>query len=231
MSSEHNLVIECVSSPVRMCRRAQLHDHARDPARSRAAAHGGARCRSPAHPRPRGGRRAVDDGRLHALRVEAGAAGAALPARLPAASRIGSTASPRTADGKPGAAGVRHGLPRVRARNEALYGLMFERAAPDFIPSDASRMAGLTTFEMLAQPRRRVAARLHRPSSRRTPHLGDDARPASPSSSCTGAGAAPSSRHLQGDPEQNFATRHPLSPRSASRPLGRLQPQHRQETP
>jgi AcrR family transcriptional regulator len=34
--------------------------------------------------------------------------------------------------------------------NEALYGLMFERAAPDFVPSDASRMAGLATFEMLA---------------------------------------------------------------------------------
>src|SRR3954471_13918842 len=33
---------------------------------------------------------------------------------------------------------------------EALYGLMFERAAPDFVPSDASRMAALTTFEMLA---------------------------------------------------------------------------------
>src|SRR3954464_6428919 len=34
--------------------------------------------------------------------------------------------------------------------NEALYGLMFERAAPDFVPSDARRTAGLTTFEMLA---------------------------------------------------------------------------------
>src|SRR6187200_1360413 len=34
--------------------------------------------------------------------------------------------------------------------NEALYGLMFERATPDFIPSDASRLAGLATFEMLA---------------------------------------------------------------------------------
>jgi AcrR family transcriptional regulator len=34
---------------------------------------------------------------------------------------------------------------------EALYGLMFERATPDFVPSDASRLAGLTTFEMLAQ--------------------------------------------------------------------------------
>ncbi len=34
--------------------------------------------------------------------------------------------------------------------NEALYGLMFERATPDFIPSDESRLAGLSTFEMLA---------------------------------------------------------------------------------
>jgi AcrR family transcriptional regulator len=33
--------------------------------------------------------------------------------------------------------------------NEALYGLMFERATPDFVPSDASRLAGLATFEML----------------------------------------------------------------------------------
>src|SRR5215212_9760610 len=34
--------------------------------------------------------------------------------------------------------------------HEALYGLMFERAAPDFVPSDASRLAGLSTFQMLA---------------------------------------------------------------------------------
>jgi AcrR family transcriptional regulator len=34
--------------------------------------------------------------------------------------------------------------------NQALYGLMFERATPDFVPSDASRRAGLSTFEMLA---------------------------------------------------------------------------------
>jgi len=39
--------------------------------------------------------------------------------------------------------------------NEALYGLMFERATPDFVPSDASRLAGLSTFEMLTA---RVAA-------------------------------------------------------------------------
>jgi AcrR family transcriptional regulator len=35
--------------------------------------------------------------------------------------------------------------------NEALYGLMFERGTPDFVPSDESRMAGLATFEMLAE--------------------------------------------------------------------------------
>src|SRR3954465_5621536 len=34
--------------------------------------------------------------------------------------------------------------------NDALYGLMFERATPDFVPSDASRLAGLATFQMLA---------------------------------------------------------------------------------
>src|SRR3954467_3623732 len=34
--------------------------------------------------------------------------------------------------------------------NEALYGLMFERATPDFVPSDASRLAGLSTFQLLA---------------------------------------------------------------------------------
>src|SRR3954463_16050967 len=34
--------------------------------------------------------------------------------------------------------------------NDALYGLMFERAPPDFVPPDVSRLAGLSTFEMLA---------------------------------------------------------------------------------
>src|SRR6476619_6244454 len=38
--------------------------------------------------------------------------------------------------------------------NEALYGLMFERGTPDFIPSDDSRMAGLETFQKLV---RRIA--------------------------------------------------------------------------
>jgi hypothetical protein len=38
---------------------------------------------------------------------------------------------------------------------------MFERATPDFVPSDASRLAGLATFQMLAN-RVAMAPRLHR---------------------------------------------------------------------
>ena len=88
--------------------------------------------------------------------------------------------------------------------NEALYGLMFERAAPDFIPSDASRMAGLGTFEMLAQ---RVAK--WRP---------DFANPAADAHLiwATMHGlvtielmhrrwGGPLVAHLQGDPDQNYA--------------------------
>ena len=87
--------------------------------------------------------------------------------------------------------------------NEALYGLMFERGTPDFIPSDASRLAGLTTFEMLAA---RIA----------------DWRPGStdPATDAHLVWAAmhglvsielmhrrwggPLVAHLEGDPEQNF---------------------------
>ena len=89
--------------------------------------------------------------------------------------------------------------------NEALYGLMFERGTPDFVPSDASRLAALSTFEMLAA---RVA----------------DWRP---DSTEPGAEAhlvwatmhglvsielmhrrwgGPLVAHLQGDPERNYAT-------------------------
>ena len=88
--------------------------------------------------------------------------------------------------------------------NEALYGLMFERAAPDFVPSDASRMAGLATFEMLA---RRVAE--WRP---------DFANPAADAHLiwATMHGlvtielmhrrwGGPLVAHLRGDPEQNYA--------------------------
>jgi AcrR family transcriptional regulator len=89
--------------------------------------------------------------------------------------------------------------------NEALYGLMFERGTPDFIPSDDSRMAGLKTFEMLAQ----------RISDWR-PDLADPA-PQAHLVWATMHGlvsielmhrrwGGPLVAHLQGDPEQNFAT-------------------------
>jgi AcrR family transcriptional regulator len=89
--------------------------------------------------------------------------------------------------------------------NEALYGLMFERAAPDFVPSDASRLAGLATFEMLAT---RVAE--WRP---------DFIDPAADAHLVWAAmhglvtielmhrrWGGPLVAHLQGDPEQNYAT-------------------------
>jgi AcrR family transcriptional regulator len=89
--------------------------------------------------------------------------------------------------------------------NEALYGLMFERATPDFIPSDASRLAALATFEMLTS---RVAG--WRP---------DVTDPASHAHLiwATMHGlvsielmhrrwGGPLVAHLQGEPEQNYAT-------------------------
>jgi AcrR family transcriptional regulator len=89
--------------------------------------------------------------------------------------------------------------------NEALYGLMFERATPDFVPSDASRLAGLSTFEMLAS---RVA--------RWRPNL-TDAAPDAHLLWATMHGlvtielmhrrwGGPLVAHLQGDPEQHYAT-------------------------
>ena len=89
--------------------------------------------------------------------------------------------------------------------NEALYGLMFERATPDFVPSDASRRAGLSTFEMLAT---RVAE--WRP---------DFADPAADAhliwatmhglvtiELMHGRWGGPLVAHLRGDPEGNYAT-------------------------
>ncbi len=89
--------------------------------------------------------------------------------------------------------------------NEALYGLMFERAAPDFVPSDTSRLAGLSTFQMLAT---RVAdwqpdvtdpaaeahllwATMHGLVSIELTHK---------------RWGGPLVAHLQGDPERNYAT-------------------------
>src|SRR4051794_8937503 len=89
--------------------------------------------------------------------------------------------------------------------NEALYGLMFERGTPDFVPSDASRQAGLTTFEMLTS---RVAA-----------WQPDSTDPAADAHLIWGTmhglvsielthrrWGGPIVAHLQGDPEQTFAT-------------------------
>src|SRR4029078_6137626 len=89
--------------------------------------------------------------------------------------------------------------------NEALYGLMFERATPDFVPSDTSRLAALTTFEMLAT---RVADwRPNRTNPAADAHL----------LWATMHGlvtielmhrrwGGPLVEHLQGEPEENYAT-------------------------
>src|SRR3954466_16026945 len=60
-------------------------------------------------------------------------------------------AVPSLGDGRQELGGLAPAYREFALGNEALYGLMFERATPDFIPSDASRMAGLTTFELLAE--------------------------------------------------------------------------------
>jgi AcrR family transcriptional regulator len=89
--------------------------------------------------------------------------------------------------------------------NEALYGLMFERATPDFIPSDASRLAGLSTFEMLAA---RVAE--WRPESTdpaADAHLVWAAMHGLVSIELMHRRwGGPLVAHLEGDPEQNFAS-------------------------
>jgi AcrR family transcriptional regulator len=89
--------------------------------------------------------------------------------------------------------------------NEALYGLMFERATPDFVPSDTSRLAGLSTFQMLAN---RVADL--RPDSTdpaADAHLVWATMHGLVSIELTHRRwGGPLVAHLQGDPEQNFAT-------------------------
>jgi hypothetical protein len=81
---------------------------------------------------------------------------------------------------------------------------MFERATPDFIPSDASRLAGLATFEMLAA---RVAG--WRPDSTDPPtdaHLAWAAMHGLVSIELMHRRwGGPLVAHLEGDPEQNFA--------------------------
>jgi AcrR family transcriptional regulator len=89
--------------------------------------------------------------------------------------------------------------------NEALYGLMFERASPDFVPSDTSRLAALSTFEMLAT---RVAEwRLDLTDPAAAAHLLWATMHGLVSIELTHRRwGGPLVAHLQGDPEQNYAT-------------------------
>src|SRR4051794_10126267 len=94
---------------------------------------------------------------------------------------------------------------RFALENEALYGLMFERAAPDFVPSDASRMAGLTTFEILAA---RIADwRPDLTDSAAAAHLVWAAMHGLVSIELMHRRwGGPLVAHLQGDAEQNYST-------------------------
>jgi AcrR family transcriptional regulator len=87
--------------------------------------------------------------------------------------------------------------------NEALYGLMFERATPDFVPSDDSRMAGLATFEMLVK---RIAGwRTDLADPAPDAHLVWAAMHGLVSIELMHRRwGGPLVAHLQGDPEQNY---------------------------
>ena len=89
--------------------------------------------------------------------------------------------------------------------NEALYGLMFERATPDFVPSEASRRAGLLTFEMLAT---RVAEwRPDRTDPAADAHLIWAAMHGLVTIELMHERwGGPLVEHLRGDPEGNYAT-------------------------
>jgi len=88
--------------------------------------------------------------------------------------------------------------------NEALYGLMFERGTPDFVPSDHSRMAGLATFEMLAERIAGWQPGLADPAP--TAHLVWATMHGLVSIELTHRRwGGPLVAHLQGDPAQNYA--------------------------
>src|SRR3954454_7800392 len=89
--------------------------------------------------------------------------------------------------------------------NEALYGLMFERGTPDFVPSDDSRMAGLETFQMLVRRIAEWQPKLPDPAS--DAHLVWAAMHGLVSIELMHERwGGPLVAHLQGDPEQNYAT-------------------------
>lgn len=89
--------------------------------------------------------------------------------------------------------------------DEALYGLMFERATPDFVPSDSSRLAGLATFEMLASRVADWRPGLADPAA--AAHLVWAAMHGLVSIELTHRRwGGPLVAHLRGDPEQSFKT-------------------------
>src|SRR4051794_5138439 len=89
--------------------------------------------------------------------------------------------------------------------NEALYGLMFERGTPDFVPSDDSRMAGLETFEMLVGRIAEWQPKLPDPASKA--HLVWGAMHGLVSIELMHERwGGPLVAHLQGDPQQSYAT-------------------------
>jgi AcrR family transcriptional regulator len=184
--------------------RAHCIDHAGDACRRCAAPIGGARTRGSARPRPGGGCRAVDDGVYTHFGSKQGLLEELY---LYGFRRLEERLSSVPSDGQGRQELLAFAL-AYRAfalDNDALYGLMFERATPDFVPSDASRLAALSTFEMLAT---RVAD--WRP---------DFTDPAADAHLvwATMHGlvtielmlrrwGGPLVAHLQGDPKQNYAT-------------------------
>jgi AcrR family transcriptional regulator len=88
--------------------------------------------------------------------------------------------------------------------NEALYGLMFERATPDFVPSDSSRLAALSTFEMLSSRVADVRPNVTTPADA---HLVWATMHGLVSIELMHKRwGGPLVAHLQGDPEQNYST-------------------------
>src|SRR4051812_7194915 len=112
---------------------------------------------------------------------------------------------PATGNGQPELVAFALAYREFAVDNEALYGLMFERGTPDFIPSDDSRMAGLETFQMLVGRIAEWQPKLADPASEA--HLVWAAMHGLVSIELMHQRwGGPLVAHLQGDPEQNYAT-------------------------
>jgi len=114
-------------------------------------------------------------------------------------------AAPSAADGRQDLLAFALAYREFALDNEALYGLMFERATPDFVPSDDSRMAGLTTFDMLTQRIAETRADLTDPAP--TAHLVWATMHGLVSIELMHRRwGGPLVAHLQGDAEQHYST-------------------------